>query len=108
MGQTELRRHLRTQLEEAQREFDQAVAEHRRRQSEWAEDERRLKAKVAEIYRLIDATGRAVTFLEMYRQVAEERLESGVFEAVMAETARRLQEVAGESHDGSSGGAAGA
>jgi hypothetical protein len=46
MDQAELRRQLRTQLEDVQREFDQAVAEHKRLQHEWAEDEIRLKAKV--------------------------------------------------------------
>jgi hypothetical protein len=93
MDQVELRRQLLQQLDETQREQAQLATLRKRMQYEWVEEESRLKARVTEINRQLHATRRAITFPEMFENVAETRLGADVCGALMAETAQRLAQM---------------
>jgi hypothetical protein len=93
MDQAELRRQLREQLDETQREQARLMTLRKRKQYEWAEEEARLKAKVTEINRQLHDTRRPITFPEMFQKVAETRLGPDVYDALMAETAQRLAQM---------------
>ena len=71
MDQAELRRQLREQLDETQREMARLTTLRKRKQYEWAEEEACLKARVTEINRQLHETRRAITFPEMFQKVAE-------------------------------------
>ena len=75
MDQAELRRQLRQQLDETQRDMARLTSLRKPMQYEWAEEEARLKAKVTEINRQLHETRRLVTFPEMFQKVAEARLD---------------------------------
>ena len=71
MDQAELRRQLREQLDQTQREQARLATLRKRMQYEWAEEVACLKARVTEINRQLHETRRAINFPEMFQKMAK-------------------------------------
>ena len=93
MDQAELRRQLRAQLDDAQRDLSTLASHRKKMQYQWAQDEENLKTRITEINRQLSQLRRAITFPEMFHKVAEARLGPDAYSALMAETAQRLEQL---------------